>query len=245
MSEQVLGPFDRLVRKLRMRWSLTEDDLTAIQRLPLHLKAVPPHTTIVAEGDRPNQSFLLLDGFVCRAKATNVGRRQILSFHVAGDIPDLQSLHLHVLDHDVASLGPCSVAHVAHVHLRELVTERPQVANALWRDTLIEAAIFREWILNVGRRPAEQRMAHLFCEIVDRLDAVGLGRDGVYELPLTQIDLADALGLSAVHVNRVLQEIRGRGLIEFQRSTLVVKDAGGLRQLGEYDPLYLHVDPAS
>jgi CRP-like cAMP-binding protein len=131
-----------------------------------------------SEGDRPNHSFLLLEGIVCRAKATNAGRRQILSFHVAGDIPDLQSVHFHVLDHDVSSLGPCSVAHAAHLHLRELVAERPQIANALWRDTLIEAAIFRESILHVGRRPSEQRMAHLFCEMVDRLGAVGLGRDG-------------------------------------------------------------------
>lgn len=245
MSEQALGPFERLVRKLRMRWPLSEADIAAIQRLPLHIKSVPNHTTIVAEGARPNQSFVLLDGLVCRSKATNAGRRQILSFHVAGDIPDLQSLHLHIMDHDVSSLGPCSIAHVAHIHLRELVTEHPQVANALWRDTLIEAAMFREWILNVGRRSAEQRMAHLFCEIADRLDAVGLAHGGVYELPLTQIDLADALGLSAVHVNRVLQEIRGRGLIEFQKSTLLVKDAAGLRLLGEYDPLYLHNDPAS
>ena len=245
MNDQIREHFARLVRKLRNRWPLSAADVAAIQRLPLQHRAVPAQTVIVAEGDRPTQSFVLLEGFVGRSKSTNTGRRQFLSFHVPGDIPDLQSVHLHVMDHDVVALAPCSIAHIAHVHLRELIRERPEVANALWRDTLIEAAVFREWILNVGRRPADQRMAHLFCEIIQRFDAAGLGGRGSYELPLTQTELADALGLSAVHVNRVLQEIRGRGLIEFHKSTLSVRDAAGLRQLGGYDPLYLHEDPAS
>jgi CRP-like cAMP-binding protein len=245
LNEQIRELFARLVRKLRGRWPLSAADVAAIQRLPVQLRSVPAQTVIVAEGDRPTQSFLLLEGFAGRSKATNSGRRQFLSFHVPGDIPDLQCVYLQVMDHDVTALAPCSIAYIAHVHLRELIRERPEVANALWCDTLIDAAIFREWILNVGRRPADERMAHLFCEIVQRLDGAGLGERGCYELPLTQTELADALGLSAVHVNRVLQEIRGRGLVEFHRSTLLIRDAAGLRQLGGYDPLYLHEDPAS
>lgn len=233
-----------LIRKLRISTSLTPEDLAAIQRLPVMVKHLPGPTAIVREGDRPGQCCLVIEGFVCRSKTTDSGKRQILSIHNAGDIPDLQSLHLHVMDHDLVTLGSCTAGFIAHDALRGLTRERPLVAEALWRDTLIEAAVFREWIVNVGRRPAVKRLAHLLAEIGARLERAGLSNGRAFELPMTQIDLADALGLTPVHVNRVLQELRRDGLIELHKHAVSFPDLPRLKELAEFDDLYLHQHPA-
>src|SRR5436190_9166823 len=138
-------PSERLVRKLQITTALDADDVKAIERLPINAKELPAHTAIVREGERPAQSCLLIDGFVCRSKTTDAGKRQILSIHISGDIPDLQSLHLHVMDHDVTTLSRSTVGFITHDALRALTRERPRVADALWRETLIDAAVFREW----------------------------------------------------------------------------------------------------
>jgi CRP-like cAMP-binding protein len=234
---------ERLITKLQSITELSEADMAAIRTLPIHVRMLPANTEIVAEGDRPTECCLLLEGLVCRSRTTFEGRRQILSFHTAGDIPDLQSLHLHVMDHTVATLPSCALGFIPHSNMRALTRANPNVAAAMWRDTLIDAAIFREWMLGLGRRSAEQRMAHLLCEMAQRMQAVGLGVDGSYQLPVTQIDLADALGLSNVHVNRVLQKLRGENLLRLERTTVSVLDWEGLRTLGEFDPVYLHQNP--
>jgi CRP-like cAMP-binding protein len=160
---------------------------------------------------------------------------------MSGDIPDLQSLHLSVMDHNLGTLIPCKLAFIQHDDLRTLMRNHPRLGDLFWRDTLIDAAVFRQWVVNVGRRQALARMAHLLCELLVRLRAVELVEDHALDLPVTQADLADAMGLSNVHVNRVSQELRAKGLIALHGKTLKVLDWEGLKTTGEFDPTYLHL----
>ena len=233
---------DRLVRKLESIAELSAEDERAVRSLPLAIKTLPADTDIVREGERPSQSCLVVDGFACRYKLTPAGRRQIMSFHIPGDVPDVQSLLLRTMDHSLGTLTPCRLAFVTHESLRDLIRQRPRIADAFWRDTLIDAAVFREWMVGIGRRSARQRIAHLLCELLVRLEAVGLTEDHAYELPVTQEELGDALGLSSVHVNRVLQELRQNGLVVLRGRRLSTPDWEGLKAAGEFDPTYLHLD---
>ena len=145
------------------------------------------------------------------------------------------------MDHSLGTLSACKVMYVPHETVRDLVRRCPRIGDVFWRETLIDAAVFREWIMNLGRREAYGRMAHLLCEFYVRLRAVGLTNGPAYEFPLTQAELADATGLSAVHVNRTLQELRGEGLITLRNGSLTVLDWDRLREAGEFDPTYLHL----
>ncbi len=171
------------------------------------------------------------------------GKRQIFSFHIPGDIPDMQSIHLSVMDHTLGTICASKVAFIPHEHVRALNRSCPRIADVFWRDTLIDAAVFREWMAGIGRRSAFARIAHLFCELFLRYKATGLTNGNSFNLPVTQSEIGDALGLSTVHVNRVLQELRGNGLITLRGGFLTVLDWDGLREAGEFDPAYLHLDP--
>jgi CRP-like cAMP-binding protein len=195
----------------------------------------------VRAGDTPSESCLIVAGFACRYILTAEGKRQILSFHIAGDIPDLQSLHIDVMDHSLATLAPSSLAFIQHNDLRTIMRSHLRLGDLLWRDTLIDAAIFRQWMVGLGRRDAFGRIAHLLCELLVRLRAVELVEDHAFTLPVTQAELGDAFGLSTVHVNRVLQDLRGDGLITLRGVSLKVLDWEGLKKAGEFDPTYLHL----
>jgi CRP-like cAMP-binding protein len=231
---------DRLIRRLRLSTALDPADIEAIQRLPIATRELPAQAAIVREGERPTHCCLIVEGYACRSKTTDSGKRQILSIHIPGDVPDLQSLYLHVMDHDLTTLSRCRVALIPHDALLALTRERPMVAAALWRETLVDAAVFREWIVNVGRRSAASRMAHLLAEVGERLAAVGLAEGDRFELPMTQSDLADALGLSSVHVNRVIQELRRAGMLEMRKHAVALLDRPRLKRLADFDALYLH-----
>src|SRR3712207_4139041 len=165
-----------------------------------------------------------------------------MAFHIAGDIPDLQSLHLKVLDNSIGTITPCKVGFIQHEALRDLCLRYPRITSGLWRETLIDASVFREWMVSIGRREAYNRIAHLLCEMVLRMKAVGLAEDHRCELPITQAEFGDALGLSTVHVNRTLQELRAAGLITLKGSTLTVLDWEELKRAGDFDPTYLHLE---
>jgi CRP-like cAMP-binding protein len=229
-----------LGRKLRMTTKLSDDDIAAVEALPFDLKVMRPRSGIVYEGDRPDCCRVVVSGMLCRSKSTEEGKRQYLSFHIPGDIPDLQSLHLNVMDHDILALTETRIALVSHRDMHKLSLDRPRVALALWRDTLIDASVFREWILNVGRRDAPERLAHLICEVGWRMKAMGLGEVEHFEMPINQTDLADALGITSVHVNRVLQDLRRRELLEFKAHVVTIKDGPGMMKLSGFDPQYLH-----
>ena len=231
-----------LLRKLDSISPLSGEERRALEDLPGAIRLVEPHQDIVRDKDQPSQCCLVLSGWVCRYKLLSEGKRQIFSFHIPGDLPDLQSLHLPVMDHSLCSLTASRVAVIAHESLRDLMQRFPNLGVALWRDTLVDAAIFREWMIGMGRKTAHGRIAHLLCEMYLKLEAVGLAEQFRCELPITQVDIGDALGLSNVHVNRSLQEMRGQGLITLRSRTLVIEDWRALSAAAEFDPTYLHLD---
>ena len=235
-------PTTLLIRKLESIATLSDEERQAIESLPVRINHLDARQDIVRDGDRPSHCCLILDGWACRYKLLSVGKRQILSFHIAGDIPDLQSLHVHTMDHSLATVTKATVAFIPHENMRELTAQHPNIAALLWRDTLIDAAIFREWMVGMGRRSAFERIAHLFCEMYLKLKAVGLAGDFRCPMPITQVDLADALGLTSVHVNRSLKAMRGRTLITLRSNTLVIEAWDELSQISEFDPAYLHLE---
>jgi len=215
---------------------LAPEEKDALMRLPLRLHTIAADQDILRAGDSPSECCQVVEGFACRYNTTAEGKRQILSFHIGGDIPDLQSLHLPVIDHNLITLASSKLAYIRHDDLRSLTRSHPRLGDLLWRDTLIDAAIFRQWMVGLGRRSARSRVAHLLCELLVKLRAVGLAEDHAFTLPLTQAELGDALALSNVHVNRVLQDLRGKGLITLRGGSLHVLNWEGLQGAGEFDP---------
>jgi CRP-like cAMP-binding protein len=232
----------RLIRKLESIATLTDAERQAIESLPVRLHHLDARQDIVRDGDKPTHCCLVLDGWTCRYKLLSEGKRQIFAFHIAGDIPDLQSLHIHTMDHSLATLTKATVAFIPHESLRELTAGHPNIAALLWRDTLIDAGIFRAWMVGMGRRSAYEQVAHLFCELYLKLQAVGLAEGYRCSMPITQVDLADALGLTSVHVNRVLKDMRGNALITLRGNALVIEAWDELLRVSEFDPTYLHLE---
>jgi CRP-like cAMP-binding protein len=229
-------------RKLALLGPLSDEEKRAVETAAGRVRRVGPHENLVREGTRPTECNLILEGFACRYKILSKGTRQILSFQIAGDFCDIQSYVLQRLDHSIGTLTPCKVALFPHPLIKELTERYPAIGRALWRETLIDAAIYREWMASIGRRSAYQRIAHVLCELSTRLRAVGLARDdGSFRVPITQAELGDALGLSTVHVNRVLRRLRLEQLITFSAGTLIIHDTEGLAAAGDFDPVYLQI----
>jgi CRP-like cAMP-binding protein len=231
-----------LLRKLQSIGDPTDAEQRALSTLRLTIKVLDAQEDIVREGERPSIVCLILEGFACRYAMVPSGRRQILSLHIPGDIPDLQGLFIKVMDHNLATLTPARVALIPHDAMRNLIDGNPRIAHLLWRDTLVDAAIFRKWIVGMGRRTAYARFAHLICEFVMRMHAVGLMERNVCAMPFTQADMADALGLSNVHVSRVLGRLRKQGLFTWQDGVLTIKHWRHLCKAAEFDPSYLQLD---
>lgn len=229
-----------LTHKLSLRAKLSARDTQLLNAAPYQLRDVAADQDLAREGDHPTVCILLLEGFVARYRTLADGRRQILSFHIAGDFIDLQSFALSRLDHSIGTLTSSRIAVFSHSSIAELIAE-PTLARIFWHETLVDAAVFREWIVNVGRRSAYQRVAHVLCELVTRMEAVGLAHDGICDLPLTQSELADATGLSTVHVNRVLQELRRENLITLRSRTFSAINWTGLKLAAEFDDTYLQL----
>ena len=231
-----------LITKLESIFTLTHEERQVLADLPMQVQDLRADQDIVREGDRPSRCCLLLEGFACRYSTTHNGTRQILSFHIPGEMPDLQSIHLKTMDHTLQTITRCEVGFITHETVRDLCDRYPRIGSALWRETLIDGAIFREWMINIGRREAYPRACHLLCELMTRMRAVGLAQDHTCELPVSQGELADAMGITVVHANRVLQEIRKDKLISLAKKTLKVLDWEGLTRAGEFDPTYLHLE---
>lgn len=234
------NPFFR--KLLRRDRSLTEAEARALDEAVSHRIEVDADVELVRQDEISHQSLLLEQGWACRYGALPDGRRQILALHVSGDFVDLQSFPLKRMDHTVATLSRCRIAVYPHENLRQLSERMPHLTRLLWMATLIDAAILRQWLLGAGQRSALERAAHLICELFTRLDVVGAAPDGVFNLPLTQAELGDALGVSQVHANRVVGELRSRGLVTWRDETVRILDWPGLQALAEFDPTYLMLE---
>lgn len=231
---------ERVVRRLESRIPLTEVEREAIRRVPVTRRTVDAASYLLREGEAPTTCAVLLSGFAYRHKVTGDGGRQILSVHMPGEFLDLQNSFLAIADHNVQALTRCEVAMLPVAALRALSDAHPRIALAMWIDTLIDASIFREWIVNVGQRDATSRIAHLLCEFALRLHAAGLAEERTYELPMTQEQIADAVGLTPVHVNRVLQALGRTSLIERDKRAVTILDWDALRDVGDFNSRYLH-----
>ena len=238
-----MPPMAKLAQKLAARNTLTEADRDAILALPHKIRSYDANAYIVREGDRAKRACsFLLSGFAFRQNLTRTGARQIMALNMPGDILDLQHLFLKVADHNVQALTDLETAELDGDALRTLATERPAVGEAMWIEALIDASIFREWILNVGRRDARARIAHLLCEFATRMEALGLGNGGRYELPMTQEQLGDATGLTSVHVNRTLRSLVEDGLVHRDRRFLSFSNWEDIRSVADFNSRYLHLD---
>lgn len=228
--------------KLEAFTRLSADDRAALDQVSRNVRYVDARRDLIAEGDRPHFVHLVLDGWACRYKTLPDGKRQIVSLFVPGDFCDLNVYILKAMDHSIGAITRLKVAMIGPDEMDVLTTNRPRVTQALWWHELVTAATQREWTLNIGQRSAYERIAHLLVELYVRLKAVGRTSDGTCDFPLTQNDLADATGLTAVHVNRTLQELRRDGLIELERKHLRILDLDRLTDVAMFNPNYLHLD---
>ena len=232
-----------LLRRLRVMAGIEEEDIQAIRALPVSVRTYRPNQPIVRDGERPSECCLIVEGFCVRTKTTSTGQRQILSIHIPGEIPDLQSLHLHVMDHDLVTLTECTLGFIGHGALRDITRRRPNVAEVLWRDILVDAAMFREWIVNVGQRPALNRLAHIIVELRERLRVIERVEDKGFEMPLTQEQIGEAMGVTAVHANRIIKQLREDNVADLYRGRVTVLDEAKLQELADFDDRYLHNAP--
>ena len=234
-------PHTRLIARLRAIASLPDADAAQIEALPMKLQNLPDKHRIVREGEASEQCCLLVDGFLHRHKSDSGGQRQILSWHVPGDIPDLYSLHLNPMDHNLSTLGPAVVAFIPHAPLKAMLDRSPSLTRVLWRETLVDASVFREWVISMGKRSGLARIAHMLCELLTRLQAVGLAANGRFSFPASQIDIADATGMTPVHANRMIQQLRAKNLLVWNGDRIEIVDLGLLKETGSFEEDYLHL----
>ena len=237
------SPLQPLLRKLSYWRKLDEADRRALLSLPHMVRTVEPNHYLVREYDRAQYACVILEGYAIRHKIVTGGHRQIVSVHMKGEFVDLQNAMLNTADHSVQMLTRGKVAMIDRADIDRIAFAHPNVGRAMWTDSLVDASIFREWITNVGRREARVRIAHLLCEFSLRLKVAGLGEQTNYELPMTQEQLADATGLTSVHVNRTLKQLQGDGLIERSSPrSIVIGDWKKLADAGDFNSNYLHLD---
>ena len=233
---------EKLLIKLHARDDISAEEEQALRECAGPAQTLPAGHTFITAGREVNVSTLLVDGFLCRYKDLSDGQRQITEVHVAGDFADLHSFTLKRLDHNVMTLTPCRIVNFPHEKLTRITEKYPHLTRVLWFSTNLDAAIHREWEVSLGRRTALERTAHLFCELQVRLALTGIPSERGFDFPITQVVLSECLGLTPVHVNRVLKELRERGLLEFRSGKVTILDLAGLRRAGEFDPSYLYLE---
>ena len=228
--------------KLRVRDDVSAEEERAIRGAVAEVKEFRADQTVIRAEVELSSCMLMLDGLMCRYKDLRNGQREITEVHVPGDFADLHSFTLKRLDHNLLTLTPCRIAIVPHERLKAITEQHPHLTRLYWFGTNVDAAIHREWEVSLGRRTAISRLAHLFCELRVRLGLVGRADEEGYELSLTQADLAECLGLTPVHVNRTLKELRERRLVEFRGERVKILDRLGLERVAEFNPSYLYLE---
>jgi CRP-like cAMP-binding protein len=238
-------PSSRLITRLRCVTEISSETERLITQLPISVRNCASGEVIVEQGAKPSDCCLVLDGFVAREKTANDSDRQIIAFYVPGDIPDANTLHLPKMDHSLISVGPAVVGFIPHESLDAALLQSPELLHVLWRETLIDAAVLRQWVVNLGQRDGIARVAHVLCELTMRLGAVGLLRDDSLSIPWTQADVADATGMTAIHANRVIQDLRSRGIVQWEAKHVKIVHWERLVEVAGFSADYLHLKRAS
>jgi CRP-like cAMP-binding protein len=233
-----------LIRKLKEHSRLSREALEEIGALSSTTREVKANEDLVRQGDDPNFSVLVISGMVARYHLLKNGRRQYLSFHMTGDMPDSQALFIDKMDHAVCAIGPALVACLSHKELIAAFNRCPALGFAIWRETLIDAAIFREAITNNSARTMLARMAHLFCELFYRAQASGLTDENACQVPISRAQLGETLGMSIATVNRALEKLRTSRAADFRSGAVVVRNWRRLTEIGQFNPGYLHLKKA-
>ena len=236
------SPSNAFIRKLDAFVPLSDAEKAYLARISAKPSLVEARTELVSEGSVPDGVFLILDGFACRYRLRASGARHISAYLVPGDLCDVDVALLDRMDHSIGTLSPCQVVQIGPGTIQDILRRQPRIARGLRKSALVDKATLREWLVNVGCRSAPERIAHLLCELLVRMRAVGLATENGYDFPVTQNDLADTTGLSNVHVNRSLQDLRRRGLIELRSKRIDILDLPALIKLAEFRPTYLHVE---
>lgn len=230
-----------IIAKLRQGADLSDEDEQALVKACADVRAFGPREDVIVEGERPDHVHVVIEGFACRYKLLPDGGRQIMAWLVPGDFCDLHVAVLGEMDHSIATISASTIGAIPEATVKEISETSPTLTRALWWATLVDEAVLREWLVNMGRRPADKQIAHLFCELLLRLRSVGAAPGDTMDMPLTQVELADTVGLSPVHVNRVIQQLRDMGLISWKGRELAILDEARLREFAGFDPNYLHL----
>ncbi len=231
--------------KIEARSTLSAEEREVVLALPVTPRQMQANRDVVRLGEQVEHACLVADGYVARFAQLEDGSRQIVSLHIAGDMVDLYSLMLPAVPTPLVTLTPVTLLQIPHAVLRSLAFRHPGLAAAFWRECVVDGNIVAQWLVNVGRRDARGRLAHLLCELAVRSNHIGRFRRGRFPLPVTQEQIADALGLTSVHVNRMIQSLRGEGLVQMSQREMIILDWQGLQHAGEFDPAYLHLPTLS
>ncbi|PWT90820.1 Crp/Fnr family transcriptional regulator [Bradyrhizobium sp. PMVTL-01] len=234
-------PHETLIRNLKEHSRLREEDIAEIGSFSLTTKELSPDEDFIHQGDHPKHAVLVVSGMIARYHLLKGGHRQYLSFHMSGDLPDAQGLFIERMDHALCSIGPACVAFIPHKEILKAFERRPSLGIAIWRETLLDAAIFREAITNNSARLKPTRMAHLFCELFYRARLSKLNDGNRCSIPLTLPQLGETLAMAIASVNRALQQLRSSGSMDFRDGKLIVLNWGELKRLGDFNPDYLHM----
>jgi CRP-like cAMP-binding protein len=229
------------VLRLEYGAGLSDQDRQVLEQAVRNVRQFKPRHDLILEDDSPENVHVILEGFACRYKRLPDGGRQIMAYLVPGDCCDLHVSILSRIDHTIGTLTPCKVAFLPHSVIEDLTRQYPSITRALWWSTLADQGTLREWLVNMSRRPADKRTAHLLCELLVRLQAVGLATDNSFVLPLTQRQLADTLAMTGVHLNRIVRQLRSDGMITLKGHTITIPDVERLKSFAEFNPNYLHL----
>ena len=227
----------------RLRHAMSEKEKQTVESLIETVEEFDRPHTILSRGELTDKSTMLIEGYMIRAIVED-DRRHIVGLHVPGDFADLHAFALKRLDHDLITIGPARVGYVSHERLQDVLATQPHLARLLWAATLLDASIHRQWILRLEQLTAARRAAHVFAELWQRLDFVGLGGPKGVRTPLTQVDLADMCGTTSIHMSRALGEMRKQGVGDFRRGDLRVEDRRELERFAHFQRDYLYGDGA-
>jgi CRP-like cAMP-binding protein len=233
---------EKLIVTIQKRYAFSEEEAELLRSAMTETMAFKPGELIVPEGKQISYSSLLVEGFSCRSKYAADGSRQIMQFNIPGDFVDLHSYPLEVLDHSITALTDCRIVKLQHRDITQIIERHPRLARILWFATMVDASIHREWLVCLGVRAGAMRVAHLLCEMFYRLRVVGLTRSDGYHFPVTQADLAEALGFTTIHVNRLLRELRDEGLATFRAKEVEIPNLKALQERADFDPAYLYLE---